>query len=147
MHLNSDYNLLSISAWVCYSCNGNHYWEGYTKLLEEKRRQSAVRGNDGRCVCVVLESSPLTHSGKQESILLSGVTTTFPLYMWVVLRCILLTLILWATSWCIYGVFKFFCLMFYSFTLVKDWLKSPKRGPPKKCLMDKIMQQLQNNFW
>lgn len=107
MQLNRDYKLLSISGWACYSCKGHHYWEGYTKLQEGKSRLPAVRGNDGRWVCAVLRSSPLTHSGKQESMLLSRVTTTFPLNMWVVVQCILLTLvILWAALWCNYNVFN-----------------------------------------
>lgn len=74
MQLNGDYKLLSISSWACYSCKGQHYWEGCTKLQEGKSRLLAVRGNDGRWVYAVPRSSPLIDGGKQESTLLTPAT-------------------------------------------------------------------------
>lgn len=152
MQLNRDYKLLSISGWACYSCKGHHYWEGYTKLQEGKSRLPAVRGNDGRWVCAVLRSSPLTDSGKQESMLLSRVTTTFPLNMWVVVQCILLTLvILWAALWCNYNVFNVDSLnLFASCLTPTSWQKqkeSKRLGTKRQFLHNAIMIHRPPNFW
>lgn len=77
IQLSGDYKLLSISSRACYSCKGQHYWEGCTKLQEGKSKLLAVRGNDGRWVCAVPRSLLLIDGGKQESMLLTADNNSF----------------------------------------------------------------------
>lgn len=89
MQLNGDYKWLSISSWACYSCKGQHYWEGCTELQEGKADCSLSEGMMGDEFAL----HPDVHnsdSEKQESLLRSQARLTFPLSIWAIVQCILL---------------------------------------------------------
>lgn len=76
MQLNVDYKLLSIRSQACYSCKGQHYWEG---CYRKEKADCLLSERMMRDENVFPRSSPLTGDEKQERVLLTRAAINFPL--------------------------------------------------------------------